>query len=305
MISISNSEVQLWKKDRRRWFIQYYLRRVPSGFNVTGTFPLGTRMHAALEGYYAYGLDPVITARQIYAHVLEEAPFAGEDIQKESDMVDAMLSGYMEWIEETGEDQAIEFIAAEREIRVPFPAIEGVELRGRLDVQIYHDFFHTHLFMDHKSAAQFRNVDQLSDDEQAKWYTILQRLEDHGHRVDGGCFNQLRKVKRTGTAKPPFYKRDVVRFNSDQLNSMYLRIFSVITDILDTRAKLDAGGDHRMLCYPSPGNTGYTDSASWLALSIMMDDGSDWEGYLEDHFRMQDPYARYSEESVLKTIGIV
>lgn len=305
MISISNSEVQLWKKDRRRWFIQYYLRKVPAGHVVTGTFPLGTRMHAALEGYYEYGLDPVNTARMIYAKVLEDAPYAGEDIQKEADLVDAMLSGYMDWIEETGQDQAIEFAGAEREIRVPFPAIEGVELRGRLDLQIYHQFEQTYLFLDHKSCAQFRTIDQLADDEQAKWYTILQRLEHPDYRVDGGVFNQLRKVKRTAKATPPFYQRDVVRFNSDQLNSMYLRIFSVISDILTVREKLDNGGDHRMLCYPSPGNTGYSDSASWLALSIMMDDGSDWRGYLDDYFREQDPYARYSEESVLKQIGIV
>ena len=305
MISISNSEVQLWKKDRRRWYIQYYLRKVPSGDNVTGVVPRGPPIHAALEGYYEYGLDPANTARQIYAQVSAEFPEYGEDIQKEANMVDAMLSGYTEWLEETGADEAIEFTGAEREIRVPFPAIDGVELRGRLDLQVYHHFFRTHLFIDHKSCGQFRTVDQLADDEQAKWYTILQRLEDRDHRVDGGCFNQLRKVLRTAKATPPFYKRDVIRFNSDQLNSMYLRIYKVITEILDTRAKLDAGGDHRMLCYPSPGNTGYYDSASWLALSIMMDDGSDWQGYLEEHFREQDPYARYSEESVLKKIGII
>jgi hypothetical protein len=138
-------------------------------------------------------------------------------------------------------------------------------------------------------------------DEQMKTYSLLEYLdamsktgEGPPERTDGGIYNVMRRVKRTATAKPPFYGRIEVRHNMETLRSMYLRVKRVIEEIVGARAELDAGGDHRYVTYPTPDQ-----DCSWkcpfVRMCPMMDDGSNWEGLLEEHYVHVDPYERYGD----------
>ena len=51
-IRVSNSEIQMWLKCRRRWYLSYYEKWRPRDPVVTGALALGSRVHAALEVYY-------------------------------------------------------------------------------------------------------------------------------------------------------------------------------------------------------------------------------------------------------------
>jgi hypothetical protein len=308
MLIISNSEIQTYKTCKRKWYVQYYLERQPRSETVkpVGATWLGTRMHAALEAYYSPELDDIdaILAHQVLADIyrmdMEQWPEWEEQLGEEFDLASIMLSGYFEWLEDTGNDRQLEVIATEREFIVPFT--DEVAIRGRLDMVVKDRQTGARLFLDHKNVIQFLDEAYLDRDEQAKFYMMLQRLdpEQKDFWVDGGIFNQLRKVKRTAKAKPPFYKRTTVRHNSNTLNSMYRRTFQVVNEIADLRKQLDSGEvSHEQIAYPTPSK-----DCSWMCplasgLCAMLDDGSDWQGYLDNEWVHVDPYARYTESGYL------
>lgn len=306
MLTISNSELQVYKSCKRRWMVQYYLQRQPPQEKVkpVGATWLGTRMHAALEAYYSPELglaeDEVQDVlKNIYLMDCDQWPEFTEELWEEYSLSGAMLEGYFEWLAETGCDQHLEVLSTEREFVVPFT--EEVSIRGRLDMVVKDLRSGAKLFMDHKNVLQFLDEAYLDRDEQAKFYMMLQRL-DPGQKdlwVDGGIFNQLRKVKRGPRAKPPFYLRTTVRHNADSLNSMYKRTFQTVNEIVDLRQQLDDGIDHQQIAYPHP-----TKDCSWMCplasgLCSMLDDGSDWRGFLENEWVHTDPYLRYHESGYL------
>ena len=302
MLTISNSEIQLFKACRRSWYVQYYLQRKPPITMPVGATYMGTRLHAALEGYYSPAIK--FTADEsknalfcMYQMDEREFPEAYVGLWKEYDLASVMLDGYFTWLEETGEDAYITVASVEREISVPISST--VNIRGRLDMSVFDSRTGSKLFMDHKTCIAFLSEDYLDRDEQAKFYMMLQRLEGKDQWCDGGMFNMLRKVKRGAKAVPPFYMRTVVKHNNESLNSMFKRTYHVCAEIEDTRAQLASGVDHQQIVYPTP-----TKDCAWrcpLAAGAcsMMDDGSDWVSYLEDQWQRVDPNARYTEDSYL------
>lgn len=304
MITISNSEVQLYKTCKRSWFIQYYLCRSPREHSVTGATNLGTKVHAALEGYYnpSMRLSPAeaLTAfRHMYELDEQSNPEASEELWKEHELGALMLSGYFHWLKETGADQNLEVVAVEREIIVPMTP--EVSLRGRLDMIVRDRHAGSLMFLDHKTCLPFLTVDYLDRDEQSKFYMMLQRLDPKAKDLwcDGGIFNMLKKSKQTAKATPPFYKRETVRHNADTLNSMYKRTYQVVNEIVDMRKELDEGVDFQQVAYPSPGKDCVWRCPAASGLCAIMDDGSDWQGYLDNEWVKIDPYARYTDFSYL------
>lgn len=308
MLTISNSEVQTYKNCRRQWYVIYYLQRVPSESPATGATNLGTKIHAALEAYYNPELKCPPAQVKMLLHEMYKLdergkPEASSALWEEYDLGLAMISGYFDWLEETGADELYETTNVEREIVVPITS--EVSLRGRLDMSVRHKLSGAKLFLDHKTCIQWLTTDYLDRDEQSKFYMMLQRLEQPDNKVqwcDGGIFNMLRKVKRGPKAKPPFYKREIIRHNNDSLNSMYKRTFQAVNEIVDLRKELDAGVDHQQIAYPHPGKDCIWRCPLASGLCSLMDDGSDWIGYVENEWVKVDPYARYTESGYLERL---
>lgn len=124
-------------------------------------------------------------------------------------------------------------------------------------------------------------------------YRNGQRLEPE--LTQGAIITYLKKVKRTSTATPPFYDQVEVRHNRAALESMWFRTHKRLQEILEARKELDAGGDHRYWVYPRPSH-----DCKWkcqfFAICPMMDDGSDWEGVLNEYYERVDPYERYVDD---------
>lgn len=110
-------------------------------------------------------------------------------------------------------------------------------------------------------------------------------------------YNMLRKVKRTPAAKPPFYGREEVRHNVEELRSHFKHVAQQAKEILRVRELLGAGADHHDVCYPNP-----TADCTWdcpfsdVCLGGMMDDGSDFEAALAENFVVGDPLERYRDQ---------
>jgi hypothetical protein len=107
-----------------------------------------------------------------------------------------------------------------------------------------------------------------------------------------------RKVKRSARATPPFYARVDVRHNVHELRNHWRHVWGTAYDIIQVRARLDAGESHHTACPPNP-----TRDSTWrdpfFRISVMLDDGSDGEGVLAELYEECDPLDRYEGAEAL------
>ena len=305
-IQITNSEIQSFKDCKRKWYLNYYLGLGPKTENKIGPLPLGVRVHNSLEKYYTDDMNPVWTYKRLAKEdkeiFLETEEFLDDEkikkFDSESELGRIMVEGYVEWVEEENRDADFEFVSAEKSVSVPLEINDqSVTLMGKVDLQLRKKMDDAVLITDFKTtaASAWNNYNLYSHmSEQLMLYVTLARAA--GDKVDGGMYRLLKKVKRTGTAKPPFYDDKIVRFNDTQLESFWTRTMSTIYEMVDARQRLDAGESHLSVVYPRPSN-----ECSWkcpfFQMCTMMDDGSDYTGFLNDQFIKRDPNARYGEES--------
>jgi hypothetical protein len=148
----------------------------------------------------------------------------------------------------------------------------------------------------HNTSANPPDIARIAAiSEQFLHYHLLEALKpDEPERCEGGVYNILRKVKRSASARPPFYERIEVRHSKEQLRSYWTRFHGIITDILRVREALDRGESHLVHAYPTP-----TKDCSWkcpfFSVCPLFDDGSAAEEMLTDFFIAGNAYARYDE----------
>jgi hypothetical protein len=312
MITISNSEISMWLRCRRKWFVSYYLGYQPASEEVTGHRILGTRVHTALEGHYGYGLDPLAVLGVLYQIELDASPEFEAELLAERDLASAMIEGYIEWAAETGADAGLRVISTEAEVTVPLPGVEGVELRAKLDQRVLSEETGLVLFHDWKTSATFDKHEILALDPQFRFYSMIERLAaaGDGPRASGGMLTTLRRVKRSDKSRPPYYRRDEFRYDPETINSTLAKAQRVGYEIRKARQSLDwayteGQGDidlvnlvQRSLFPPTPILRDCDWSCPFVNLCPMMDDGSDWAGVLtgSGSFKQDNPYAYYSDD---------
>lgn len=315
-LTVSNSEIQTFKDCRRKWYLTYYrelgLRRSKDKF--VGPRNLGTKIHLALEGLYGpQAMNPITLIDELYTEderILHELDRSGEviDLKKEQDLAHAMLEGFLAWREEEAIDAGMELVAAESVIQVK-SGTEGVLLRGKLDQRWHRRIDGRRLFRDFKTVVEMKTpVMMLPLDEQMKFYHLLEFLEalektgsEPQWRTDGGMYTMLRKVKRTMTAKPPFYGQAEVHHNMTELKSMWKRVHKILEEIVLTRQALSSGGDHQYITPPRPSRD-CTWKCDFLPVCPMMDDGSNWEGLIDEYYTHVDPHERYKAQDEGKEV---
>ncbi len=300
---VSNSEIQAFKRCRRKWWLTYYRKLRPVREKNSGALRLGTNVHAALEAMYSLEpQDPIEVIRNLYeaerTAALEIDDHEGlVKINKDGDLAMAMIEGYVQWVAETGVDDDLDVFSVEEEISVDLEAVP-VTLIGKLDTRVRRRSDGRILSMDHKTAISIDDlVRQTELLEQPMMYQLLERLNaPEGEHVTGGVYNILRKVKRTGSSKPPFYHREYIHHNDHELRSFWKRIHGVLRDMVTVHDALDNGADPANVAYPTP-----TKDCSWdcdfRAICPMFDDGSHVEGIIESAYKIHDPYQRYEMET--------
>jgi hypothetical protein len=229
----------------------------------------------------------------LVAQDLANFPEDEATIRKEADLSRAMIEGYFEWLAETGADEGLHVISAEKKLEAE---VAGVILQGKLDVRAQRDTDGAIVVVDHKTCQDFSIAHGLARDEQIKTYLLLERLCRDEYPVDGAIYNMLRKVKRTASAKPPFYDRAEIRHNEHVLRDFYFRVVAEISDIVAAERELDTypiSGQHKM--YPNP-----TKDCKWecpfVGVCALMDDPTARaEQMIEALYEEGDPYQRYQD----------
>ena len=297
VIRLSNSELQVFKDCRRKWWLTYYRRLQPKYKDMTGALAFGSRIHAALDDHYAKGIpllkahaDLVDTDRQTLLADFQDT----HQLEQEAEMGRIMLEGYEQWVTENGIDAELEVISTEEQIVAPL--FNGqVELQGKLDMRVRRKADGVRMFRDFKtvggSLSDFANLAPMN--EQVLTYMLLESTKkDEAERSEGGIFTLLKKVKRTANARPPFYDQIEVRHNIFTMRSFWNRIHGTISDLMNVRNALDTGAEPAYVAYPRP-----TRDCKWkcqfFAICPMFDDGSAAEQAISDAYEVADPYAYY------------
>jgi len=297
-LNVSNSTLRTFKRCRRHWYLAYHLGYSvdPTRQKPVGSAQLGTRVHLALEAHYGYGLDALAALNVAYHLARREHPLYEDQLSSEHGYARAMVSGYLQWVDDEGVDSEHEVIATEEVVQRELTLYDGepVTLMAKLDQKVRRVSDGAIRFRDFKTVGTLSKAHLLLIDEQMRFYSLLDTLEadETGQRADGGLYNMILRSKRTPKANGPFFKQVEVSYNAHDHQSMMLRVRTVASELKLVDQTLRNGGDHRALAYPNPG-----DYCSWACpftlVCPMMDDGSRWEAALQANFVQADPYGYY------------
>jgi hypothetical protein len=310
--SVSNSEVATWLDCKRKWWLEWYRGLTKLRESPVGARAIGDRVHRALQEWYVpdgqVGAHPAEVLERLIVEdwtTLTQADLTSLDMEKqfnsEANLERAMVEGYFEWLAETGADADLQVVAPETYIEAPLAEAgvlgdQAVRLIGKVDVRVRRVSDGARLFIDHKTMAEFARARLriTLGDPQMLHYHLLEWLStaEGEERCDGALYNMLRRVKRTGTAKPPFYERVPVRHNVHQIQNYRARLEGNVVDILQTEAMLAAGADHHGVVGAHP-----TNDCGWkcdfVAVCPMFDDGSRAEAMLAQLYVVRDPMSYY------------
>lgn len=314
---ISHSEMKTFLRCRRKWWLSEYRRLAPKGNDPTGPLKSGSRVHTGLEAFYL-GEDPLDALKaaqdadwKSYVGFLVatgDVPDQGttEGFNKDCELERIMLEGYVQWTAETGVDAGLEVISTEEIVSVGGGSVYNVleyqygqpfTIVGKLDMRLRRDADGARLFLDHKTAKSLTDaLPGLAQDSQMLHYHWLESQATDGAWCDGALYNVLKKVKRSGTAKPPFYARYEVHHNAEEIANYERRMGEIIAQMfqLENLVSQVLPSDAAQIAYPNR-----TRDCTWdcpfVNVCPMFDDGSRVEAALSDGFAERDPLARYAE----------
>jgi hypothetical protein len=227
---------------------------------------------------------------------VDDFPEQEKDIRKDADLEDAILTGYFEWLEETGADAGLRVVAAEQSVELPVRVGDQVvELSAKLDLRARRVHDGADMFLDHKTVQEFTTpTKSLTLDEQLKLYAwLLQQVT--GEKVGGALYNMLRKSKRTARATPPFYERLSVTYSEQEIESFGTRLLGELEVMLNTRKRLDAGGNPLAVVYPSPNRNCHWDCPFFAVCGLIDRPNDKPDQLIATLYEESDPYARYAE----------
>lgn len=299
IMSVSNSEIQTFLDCRRRWYLSYVRGLKRREEKMTGPLALGSRIHLALENYYR---TPGADLLDEWARLVEvdrlklQSEFRDEtDFDNEAELGRIMLEGYLQWNSEEGIDSDYDITSSEE--RLSATLLDGkVELKGKIDQRVRRKTDGVRLVRDFKTSANFTDITKmLHMNEQFLTYMTLEAMQrDEKDRVEGGLVTLLKKVKRTTSARPPFYEQIEVRFNIFMLRNFWSKLHGRLTEMLNVYQALENGADHQVVAYPRP-TRDCTWKCEYNAICPMFDDGSAVEAAIEVGYKPGDPYEYYRE----------
>lgn len=296
---VSNSEIQAFKRCRRKWWLGHVRRLRLRRQDVQRPRDVGNLVHNVLDTYYGAGMN-ALAAEARFAELATEMreTFPGdEDVQWVVDTSRIMLEGYLEWVTETGIDVGLEVVAPEAQLEVALPGYES-KLVGKLDLRVHDHTTDRSGFLENKTVGNFADREKTADiDEQLMMYHLLELLADVDSPPETATslvfLNMIRRTKRTRQAKPPFFKRITVHHNLGEMRSFYVRVLAEVRDIEAARRRLEFGDPPLSVVYPSPNKNCSWDCDFRRVCPMFDDPDQDAEGYLAAYYEEHDPYERY------------
>lgn len=299
-LRLTNSEMQVFRRCRRRWWLSYVRGFEHPEHGAIGPLSVGNLVHDSLAAYYnpKDNRDPLAVLQATLVEKVAFFPVLEKIILGEGDLSRIMLEGYMQWLEDSGADQDLEVLEAETKMEVEIAP--GVNLLTKIDARVMRHSTRTRLALEHKTATsvdQNPNLPLLQIDPQLLTehlveFLKLQKAGEPESRAEGVLYNMLKKVKRTSRAHPPFFGREQVMHSTEELRSHWHHVLAYARQIQEARAQLESGISHHTVVPPSPDRTCKW-QCQFFHLCPLFDDGSDAEGMLGELYVVGNPLERY------------
>lgn len=305
MLKVSPSEISKFMRCRRQWALTYFFKWGvdPMRAPATSAAQLGTRIHAALEAYYWYGIDPCSAIGVIYDFERNKRPECEVELTKEQDWAMIMCAGFTDWAAETGIDEEYDVVAVERAVEVPIQLTndETAIASGKLDQIVRRKLDGALLVRDWKSTATLSKANLVVLDLQMRLYSALLAAASDGMRVDGALYTMLLRSKRTARASGPFYEQVHISYNETDHATTMTKLRGVLDDMDRVSRQLSEGVDHRLVAYPNP----MTDRCAWdcpfTQVCPLFDDGSRAEDAMRGNYVQQSPY-HYRNDDLIDSV---
>lgn len=279
---LTNSELTTWRRCHRKWWLGWHrgLRRLV--WQDPSSMATGTSVHAGLQEHYQEGTPLVEVARRMRQ--------AGLDLEP------TMLEGYEEWLAYDGADQSLEVVDVEVSRAATLPGTD-IELRAKADLRFRRRETPGRVALwgveDHKTVQSIGQFDATSTlQPQPLHYLLVERLSGLPAVEWAGEFlyNLLRRVKRTRTAKPPFYARLPVYHTDRELWSYLSRVKNQVARMDATAAALDAHPEAGpWLAEPNPTRDCTWDCPFFAVCGMFDDRPQDAEAALAVAYEEGDP----------------
>lgn len=287
-LEIRPSEIRKYLRCRRAWWLKFRAGEHGLGYNLPRVGPdssgaaRGTAVHAAILAHYR-GEDP-------FAAIAEHTtPPEGCEIDdaaewmKVRELATLMVEGFLEWKDDEGLDVGVEFLRMEEPVRFPLdvPGYDGeVWIVGTPDAVVYDPSFSGVVVRDYKTVQTLTQRPEQVDT-QLLTYALAWAWET-GDVPRAGEHIQLRSVKRTARATPPFYGRAPIVLTRTQVVRHLEHLRSVVGEMVALINS--AGGDGPQVTHsgliPNP-----TKDCSWdcefRIPCATIDDGSDYQAILD------------------------
>ena len=310
---VSNSEVQTFKRCKRKWWLAYYRQLKFKAPETAGPREIGNRVHAVMAEYYdlkrqkksdKFARTTALTLHETLAGVDIERANGSSDTVREVDLTRAMVEGYFEYLQTEGVDEGLTIVSAEEVVEIertiPDTGV-SVTIGAKLDLRVHNEHDDTIVFLDHKTVQEFTTPTKtLQIDEQMKMYEWLLQQTHPDERIDGAVYNMLRKVKRTAGAKPPFYSRFRVRHTQQEIDTFRIRLIGELQDMIRLRQELDDGHDPLQVAYPSPNRNCSWDCDFYTVCGLIDRPQDKPDKLINRLYVVGDPYERYRLDTDLK-----
>jgi len=281
---IRNSQVSKFRRCRRSWEMEYVrgleLSRDPEKSN--GARDQGTIVHLGVAAIYE-GRD----WREALAVEQAQHPFS-EEWAELFNLATIMLEGYDQWLAETAADANESVVLVEPQLEYEIGTFHGdtVIFTGRPDAVKHDDLSDQFIVEDTKTVGAIEQV--MIHGFQGKSYALLLKMI-YDMDVDRFRTNQLRKVKRTARAHPPFYGRSEMFLNKEALRHHHQHLVGQLDEMVKLMQYFERRGtsdrhEYDTMFYPNPVATCSWD-CDFLAVCKAMDDGSNFEYIIRNSYQ--------------------
>lgn len=229
---IRQSQLTQFRECRRKWSLEYVqgleLDRQPG--QTKGARDLGTLVHKFAETYYAGG-DWRETLQLEQLELKDLGAWSDEWLEHFT-LAEIMFEGYVQWLASEAADAHKSVLFVEPQLEYPMGTFHGDEviLTGKPDLVLHDDIADIVEVVDTKTTGKMESA--IIHGSQLKTYALLLKLV-HGIDVGLGVTNQLRKVKRTARANPPFYQRAELFINEEMLRHHYSNIVGQLDEMVE------------------------------------------------------------------------